>query len=166
MGLHVCFSHPRQLHRYKVACSSKPAFIESAVKLYSDYLHKGYSQRHTNRYFSSFMRRHTQQCHPTCVQQAYKDAFSPIGIRGETYSCPLTAINFKFNGGAARTVHGASTGQRCLLSCISSSECISSQFSPGLCCSRYLHAIITWPNGRPADGTSCLPLAPPNNSRF
>ena len=33
-------------------------------------------------------------------------------------------------------------------------------------CSRYLHAIITWPHGRPADGTSCLLLAPPNNSRF
>jgi len=61
-----------QLHRYNVACSSKPAFMESAVKLYSDYLDKGYSQRHTNRYFSSFMRRHMQQCHPTCVQQAYR----------------------------------------------------------------------------------------------
>jgi len=30
---------------------------------------------------------HMPQCHPTCVQQA----FSLIGIRGKTYSCPLTS---------------------------------------------------------------------------
>ena len=61
-----------QLHRYNVACSSKRAFMVSAVKLYSDYLDKGYSKRHTGRYFSSFMRRHMPHCHPTCVQQAYR----------------------------------------------------------------------------------------------
>ena len=61
-----------QLHRYNVASSSKPAFMVSAVKLYLDYLDKGYSQRHTSRYFSSFMRRHMPHCHPTCVQQAYR----------------------------------------------------------------------------------------------
>ena len=59
-----------QLHRYNVACSSKQAFMASAVKLYSDYLDKGYSQRYTSRCSSSFMRRHMPQYHPTCVQQA------------------------------------------------------------------------------------------------
>ena len=49
-----------QLHRYNVACSSKQVFMVSAVKLYSDYLDKGYSQRHTSRYFSSFI------CDDTC----------------------------------------------------------------------------------------------------
>ena len=47
-----------QLHRYNVACSSKPAFMVSAVKMCSDYLDKGYSQRHTSCYFSSFMQWH------------------------------------------------------------------------------------------------------------
>ena len=60
-----------QLHCYAVACSSKPAFMVSAVKLYSDYLDKGYSQRHTNRYFRSFITQHMPQCHPKCVQKEY-----------------------------------------------------------------------------------------------
>ena len=60
-----------QLHRYEVACSSKPAFMVSAVKLYSEYLDKGYSQRHTNRYFRSFITRHMPRCHPKCVQQEH-----------------------------------------------------------------------------------------------
>ena len=64
-----------QLHRYNVACSSKQAFMASAVKLYSDYLDNGYSQRHTSHYFSSFIRQHMPQCHPTCVQQAYRRCY-------------------------------------------------------------------------------------------
>ena len=61
-----------QLHRYNVACTSQQAFMVSPVKLYSDHLDKGYSQWRTSRYFSSFMRQHMPQCHPTCVQQAYR----------------------------------------------------------------------------------------------
>jgi len=33
-------------------------------------------------------------------------------------------------------------------------------------CGLTLTLTLTWPHGRPADGTSCLLLAPPNNSRF
>ena len=61
-----------QLHRYNVACYSKQAFMVCAVKLYSDCIDKGCSQRHTSRYFSSSMRRHMPHCHSTYVQQAYR----------------------------------------------------------------------------------------------
>ena len=60
-----------QLHRFNVACSSLQAFLEPATKLYSTYLSKGYARGLTDRYFTSFLRRHVPECSPTMIQRRY-----------------------------------------------------------------------------------------------
>jgi len=79
-----------QLHRHEVACSSKPAFMVSAVKLYSDYLERIQSTAHQSLLQLVHATAYATMPPHLCAA-SIQDAFSPIGIRGKTYSCPLTA---------------------------------------------------------------------------
>ena len=48
-----------QLHRFNIACTRPPDFIQAATTLYTDFIKKGYKQKPVDRYFESFRRRHT-----------------------------------------------------------------------------------------------------------